>query len=198
VHNAPPRHFSDTPPVELVLERLRRPRRSGTRWMAPCPAHDDKYPSLSIGEGSDQRALLHCFAGCTIGEITRAIGLEVADLFELRAESAPSEHRGPARHHKNDLPHIPLGVFRRLVRTPEFSFTWRAAGLLARLDPPTSRELIVQSWGYLIARCDIGLLLQTAHMIRGVAMYRYCDAKTVERPAAIADAVKRLVEEVER
>jgi hypothetical protein len=38
-------------------------RRTGSRWMARCPAHQDKNPSLSIQEQSD-RILLHCFAGC--------------------------------------------------------------------------------------------------------------------------------------
>jgi putative DNA primase/helicase len=38
-------------------------RRSGTGWMAKCPAHDDKNPSLSIRE-VDGKVLLHCHAGC--------------------------------------------------------------------------------------------------------------------------------------
>ena len=32
-------------------------RRSGSGWMAKCPAHDDKTPSLSIGE-TDGKVLL--------------------------------------------------------------------------------------------------------------------------------------------
>ena len=38
-------------------------RRSGSCWMAKCPAHDDRNPSLSIRE-LDGKVLVHCHAGC--------------------------------------------------------------------------------------------------------------------------------------
>ncbi len=56
-------------------------RRSGLGWMARCPAHDDRSPSLSIRPGRDGRTLIYCFAGCEKGDILRAAGLEWADLF---------------------------------------------------------------------------------------------------------------------
>jgi putative DNA primase/helicase len=34
-------------------------------WMACCPLHDDQTESLSIGEGSTGKVVLHCFAGCS-------------------------------------------------------------------------------------------------------------------------------------
>jgi len=46
-----------------------------------CPAHDDQRASLSISEGDDCRALVHCHAGCTPEAITAALGLTVRDLF---------------------------------------------------------------------------------------------------------------------
>jgi len=51
------------------------------KWSAKCPAHADKSPSLSIREGDDGRLLVHCFAGCSIDEITSALGMRVSDLF---------------------------------------------------------------------------------------------------------------------
>jgi hypothetical protein len=36
---------------------------SGNGWLARCPAHDDKEPSLSLSD-SEGRILLHCHAGC--------------------------------------------------------------------------------------------------------------------------------------
>ncbi len=45
------------------IARALKARRSGTGWMAKCPAHDDKNPSLSIRE-VDGKVLLHCHAGC--------------------------------------------------------------------------------------------------------------------------------------
>jgi putative DNA primase/helicase len=42
-------------------------RPSGRGWVARCPAHVDRTPSLSIREADDGRLLLHCFAGCAWG-----------------------------------------------------------------------------------------------------------------------------------
>ncbi len=50
------------------------------KWSARCPAHADKTPSLSITEG-ERGLLLKCWSGCTIIEITSALGLRVSDLF---------------------------------------------------------------------------------------------------------------------
>jgi len=47
-------------------------RRSGARWMARCPAHDDKGPSLSIVE-RDGVVLVHCFSGCPQTDVLRAL-----------------------------------------------------------------------------------------------------------------------------
>ena len=65
---------------ELLL-RLDAVRSSSTgKWSARCPAHQDRNPSLSISEG--QRGLLvKCWAGCTLNEITAALGIEIKDLF---------------------------------------------------------------------------------------------------------------------
>ena len=39
-------------------------RSVGARWMARCPAHEDRKPSLSISSGRDGKVLVHCHAGC--------------------------------------------------------------------------------------------------------------------------------------
>ena len=65
-----------------IIERLEYTRETGPgRWLARCPAHDDKRPSLTIRLTDDGRWLLHCFAGCDVHEIVAAIGLELSDLF---------------------------------------------------------------------------------------------------------------------
>ena len=51
------------------------------RWMARCPAHDDRSPSLSIREGRDGRVLAHCFGGCALDAVIAALGLSCRDLF---------------------------------------------------------------------------------------------------------------------
>jgi len=57
------------------------PRGPGHKFTARCPAHEDRTPSLSVGEGVDGRALVYCFGGCDADEIVRTIGLQWADLF---------------------------------------------------------------------------------------------------------------------
>jgi hypothetical protein len=44
-------------------------RRTGVGWMAPCPAHDDREPSLSIRHGDDGKVLVRCHAGCDQGRV---------------------------------------------------------------------------------------------------------------------------------
>jgi len=61
--------------LDDVVSRLTKVRKSGRGWMAQCPAHEDRNPSLSIHEGDDGTVLLHCFAGCTFQEIVRSMNL---------------------------------------------------------------------------------------------------------------------------
>ena len=63
-----------------VLEKLQGVRRKGEQWMARCPAHEDKGPSLSVRD-ENGKVLLHCFAGCTIESICGALEIKVNDLF---------------------------------------------------------------------------------------------------------------------
>jgi hypothetical protein len=39
-------------------------RKAGGGWMARCPAHDDRTPSLSIYDADDGKVLIRCHAGC--------------------------------------------------------------------------------------------------------------------------------------
>jgi hypothetical protein len=64
-----------------VLARLKLVRPSRLGWVALCPAHPDRSPSLSIREGDDGRTLVHCFAGCSVDSIVAALGLKLSDLF---------------------------------------------------------------------------------------------------------------------
>ena len=42
------------------------------RYAACCPAHDDKYPSLSLTDVGD-KVLFHCFAGCSQAAVIDAL-----------------------------------------------------------------------------------------------------------------------------
>lgn len=51
------------------------------KWIARCPHHDDRSPSLSITEKDDGRVLIHCHAGCGAAEVLDAVGLGYSALF---------------------------------------------------------------------------------------------------------------------
>lgn len=75
--------------VESLISRLERVKRTGTgRYMARCPGHEDRTASLSIRELDDERILLHCFAGCNVGEVLSAVGMTINDLFSERIQTS--------------------------------------------------------------------------------------------------------------
>lgn len=68
--------------INSLLDRLDKVKATGaSRWIACCPAHNDRNPSLAIRELDDSRILLKCFAGCETSAILSAIDLEFADLM---------------------------------------------------------------------------------------------------------------------
>lgn len=52
--------------------------------MACCPAHEDRSPSLAVTHIEDGRILIYCFAGCEVGDVLAAVGLNIRDLFPER------------------------------------------------------------------------------------------------------------------
>lgn len=86
-----------TTPIERLVARLPSAKRDGRGWMARCPAHDDRRPSLSIDEGEDGRVLVYCFVGCPPEAIVGAIGLTLRDLMPDAGEAGTGVGRR-ARH----------------------------------------------------------------------------------------------------
>lgn len=84
-------------PVELVLQRLEGVRRSGNGWRALCPACGGRSHKLTIAEGDDGRALLHCFACNDTPAVLAAIGLRLADVMPFRAWPESPEEKRRAR-----------------------------------------------------------------------------------------------------
>jgi putative DNA primase/helicase len=48
-------------------------RKAGGAWMARCPAHDDREPSLSIRDADDGKVLVRCHAGCDQERVIAAL-----------------------------------------------------------------------------------------------------------------------------
>jgi hypothetical protein len=69
-------------------------RKAGAAWMACCPAHQDRDPSLAITDAKDGTVLVRCHAGCDQRDVIEA--LRARGLWET------------ARHHssgrRGDIP----------------------------------------------------------------------------------------------
>jgi hypothetical protein len=70
-------------------------RRTGRTWMACCPAHDDREPSLAIRDADNGKVLLRCHAACS----------QKAVIAELRARGLWGEER-KGRNHSTALSSI--------------------------------------------------------------------------------------------
>ena len=85
--------------LDSFLSRLSSYRKSGnTRWgsaqyIAPCPAHDDKSPSLSITLGKNGGILVHCFGGCSVSDVCASVGVSTADLMPEQGYSQTAFRR---------------------------------------------------------------------------------------------------------
>ncbi|MCF6096776.1 hypothetical protein L1766_07165 [Thermovorax subterraneus] len=76
-----------------LLNRLESVRQTGpNKWVARCPAHPDRSPSLSIRLNGD-RILVYCFAGCPANRIVEAVGMTVSDLFLDSPKKAKKKER---------------------------------------------------------------------------------------------------------
>ncbi len=125
-----PIQASTMPSVDLVLSRLDRVRKSGTGWIARCPAHEDRTASLSVANGREGRVMLHCFAGCSVHTVLENIGLSVSDLFPRRlADSTPEERRETRRQVMQAYMAAAVGVLDREAIVVELCASDLAKGL---------------------------------------------------------------------
>ena len=95
-----------------ALERLgKAPKEKGDgKWMALCPAHDDRNPSLSLTEGDNGKVLVKCFGGCNFTQVRSALGLGG------RRDSAPPKPPTRKRKPKEPPKEQPLPEGRNLTR----------------------------------------------------------------------------------
>lgn len=109
-----------------LLDRLECvQQRAPGRWLARCPAHPDRSPSLSIRELEDGRLLVHDFGGCEVGDVLEAVGLTLSDLFpqslrRLRVEGG----------HGSTMLHIPARDLLEIISAETSVVVILAADLL--------------------------------------------------------------------
>jgi putative DNA primase/helicase len=109
-------------PGDLNEECRRLVERLGGRWsgyagLCRCPAHDDRRPSLSVRIGR-RRLLLHCFAGCSAGEILKSLRA-AGQPIETVSGSSSSESGTARQAERSRAAAIRLwGVARPIAGTP--------------------------------------------------------------------------------
>ncbi len=70
---------------ETLLDRLDGVKHTGPgRFMARCPAHDDRSPSLGVKDCGDGFTVVNCLAGCETEDVLSAVGLSFSDLYPER------------------------------------------------------------------------------------------------------------------
>ena len=71
--------------IDTLLSHLDGVSETGPgRYVARCPGHDDRSPSLAVRDCGDGRILLHCFAGCETEDVLAARGLTFSDIMPER------------------------------------------------------------------------------------------------------------------
>jgi putative DNA primase/helicase len=75
-------------------------RKSGAGWMARCPAHDDRDPSLAIQDTSDGKVLVRCHAGCEQVRVIEA--LRARGLWQGNGHSHFQQPRSAASNSADD------------------------------------------------------------------------------------------------
>jgi putative DNA primase/helicase len=78
---------------EAIARQLGGPKakKSGKGWKTLCPAHEDKDPSLSIGNGDNGKIVVHCHKGCSQDQVIaalRATGITLNGQAREQAEKS--------------------------------------------------------------------------------------------------------------
>jgi hypothetical protein len=67
--------------VNGLLGKLQKVKSRGRdSWVACCPSHDDKSPSLKI-DIKGGKILIKCWSGCGVEDILGAVGLDFSDIM---------------------------------------------------------------------------------------------------------------------
>jgi AAA domain len=168
---------------------------------AQCPAHEDRAPSLSIGQGDKGAAVLNCKAGCSFDEVLEALGMSAADLFDEPRGSDPGRPQVVAEYRYTDQagsllytvrryepgfngerktfrPFLPsgragLGKARVLYRLPQLIEAVLAGRTVYITEGEKDADAIVRAGG--AATCNVGGALKW----RGQTYNRYLAGATV-------------------
>src|SRR5690554_6650334 len=154
VNRAHQQHSAMGADVHRLLARLDKVKANGPgRWLACCPAHDDRSPSLAIRETEDGTILLKCFTGCPTGDVLAAAGMEMHELFPRRESDAYQSAKRPGEWW------VPRDVLAAIAR--EALVVMLAAEAVGA--------------GKVLAHEDLARLARAAGRLRGAAKEVGCD-----------------------
>jgi putative DNA primase/helicase len=118
---------SDRRVIAMDLHEIAR-QLSHVKWrddtfMARCPAHEDRTPSLSGKAGDDGRVLLHCLAGCRTADVLSEIGLSFRDLYPTPLTvTTPTLRSSPSTPTTYDYRDVDGTFLTQIVRWADKSF----------------------------------------------------------------------------
>lgn len=131
--------------IDEVLGLLKGVKRSGSQWMARCPAHHDSNASLSVSEGDDGRVLLHCHAGCDTKDVVRRIGLSMADLMSPNTAGTKQSVHYARGSQPNSREAVLKSLDQKLgKRSQEWEYHDRngnVVGVILRFETPRGKEI---------------------------------------------------------
>jgi len=79
---------------ERIFAALRNVRARNGGWMACCPAHDDRNPSLSLKINDRGDLLARCHAGCSFSSIAAGLGIDETEFFMDATREKPKRKFG--------------------------------------------------------------------------------------------------------
>lgn len=90
--------------IDNLLSRLDKVKSNGSgKWIALCPAHADKRPSLAVKLTDDDKILLKCWCACDVESIISAIGLTLSDLMPEKPQGYNRTRARVTRFSKTEM-----------------------------------------------------------------------------------------------
>lgn len=161
--------------LDQLLGRLENVAPRGSRYLATCPAHADRHPSLQVTPG-DTGLLLKCWAGCRVGELCQALGIQQRDLFYDTHYNNPTRQRPP-----------------KPIRLDRIALAFRFE--LAALDRRLRSERVLTATRHLDG---FTLTDATRERLTGIVASAHADRERAELFEYIADTLRGKVREEKR
>ena len=125
--------------AETIAQGLDHAIRYDERWMACCPAHDDRIPSLSISDSDEGKVLVHCHAGCDQRAIIEALVARGLWHSQARRRSErPSNSRRKSGDKATRLKERALSIWRSATPADETLVETYLGKRGITVTPPTS------------------------------------------------------------